>query len=337
MPSGIRYRGRALAPRDPTGRQGRPYDQEGTVDPSPMRRRLGNLLAGLPIIMIMAALAGCGTDKSDVAVDVTPVPYPNVTFPLEPYRITDEEMRTINTARAVVMQRCLKRFGIDVSMPAQIVGLPYTLIDDRYGLTDAEHAQEWGYRGKEPPRIYEFEGYVPREYAGLMYGRDQETVNGEIKSSVLTTYKGQDVPKGGCYGESLQALSGSAPILQGDDLPKTLDRESWKRSGQDPRVQELIGAWSTCLKNAGYRYKDPHDAVKYWNRYGAHGRPDKDEVRAALEDVRCNREVGLVGVWADIDIEIQRELVETNAEKLKIYRQELDTYIKNATKIVSGG
>jgi hypothetical protein len=71
-----------------------------------------------------------------------------------------------------------------------------------------------------------------------------------------------------------------------------------------------------------------------------HGvRPSASETRAAVADVRCKQESGLIEKWASADVAAQRKLISANRDQLRRYREGLDRIVQSAERVVraSGG
>jgi len=279
------------------------------------------------VTLMMFVVGGCGKEPTDVApveIDkaILAAPYDTITYPLDEYELTDDEFRTINHARAILVRRCLLRFGFDVPLPSEILGRPQTLIEDRHGLVDEKHAQEWGYRQKPPTsRAVPYEMAAPPEAAAVLY-KDGST--------------DPSVPEGGCMGEAGQALK-EGVAQEPQDVSRELQKEAWAKSAEDPRVKEKFPPWRACIKKTGYSFATPHDAVRHWNtENGAHGKPTPKEVTAALADVRCKHEVGLPSLWAAVEVAYQRALIEERSQQLEELKRWQEIWIRNATKIVAG-
>lgn len=280
--------------------------------------------AALVVLALAVVAGGCGAREQhwDAAAGPAPVDHETVVFPLDAYRMSDDEAATIVLARATLIQQCLNRFGIDHPVSPDEHGLPYRGIDDRYGLVDREHAREWGYRTAQSPVVitpYEFS--VPSSASAVLF-EDARTPDGAIVD-------------GGCVGAAGQRLDGAAgPLTVDASLVSDLDRDALQKSMADPRVQARIAQWRDCLDG---NHDDPHAAVRDWNsRNGAHGQPTSDEIDSAVEDVECKESVGLTGVWAAVDIEHQRAVVADNLDGLTALREWQEKQLAEAGRILAG-
>jgi hypothetical protein len=287
-------------------------------------RTAGRALVGA---LLVATISSCGQSEAAEEVDIDQSivnsAYESIGYPLDEYRMTDEQMRTVNHARAVLIRNCLLRFGFDYPLPAEHIGAPHKLIDDRHGLVSEQHAREWGYHQKPPPNsaVY-YELALPDEVTPVLHGRGTAD---------------RTVPDNGCLGEAGRTLEAGV-AGEPQDIVHSLGKEAWVRSGKDPRVTELIQKWRACVRKTGYSYETPHDAVRHWNtNEGAHGKPSQEEISAALADVRCKREVGLPSLWAAVEVAYQRRLIDENSQQLKEQKLWQEAWLRNAARVVTGG
>jgi hypothetical protein len=287
--------------------------------------RLRNVIACT--IILIPALAGCSALEEEaplIAIDdsLLAVPYDNITFPLDEYEMTDDEWRTANHARSILIRDCLLKYGFDVPLPSEVFVKPETLINDRHGLTSEAHAREWGYRQRPPKsRAVPYEMGAPAEAGPVLTG------DGATDKSV---------PEGGCMGEAGRVLSEGFTITT--DFSQDLRTEALAKATEDRRVKEKTNDWRACVKKAtGQEYATPHDAVRSWNTdTGAHGKPDAKEVEAAMKDVTCTKQTGLAQMWAAVEIAYQNQAIEKNSQQLTELRKYQENWVRNASKVVRG-
>ncbi len=288
------------------------------------------------ITMIIAAafMSGCGSHASSNEAQPSQTTVEAVAYPFDPMSLNDDQMRTVNRGRALLAQRCLKRFGFDVPMPAQILGNPWAGIDDRYGLTDENHARTYGYGSTPAPQETPFDVAVPPEALAILYGKEMSIDNGAVVNTgrPLPSYGGQTVPSGGCAGEANATLTAVVP--PGEPLnTRKIEHDLTKEAMTSPEVRAKIDAWRTCLKKAGYEYSDPWEPTMRWSGNNA----TSESVVAALADVRCNRQAGLADAWRRRDVELQRKYVEDHIEQVEYTKRYMQTLLQNAAKLVAGG
>lgn len=286
------------------------------------------MLAGFTLV------AGCGSPESSDEAKPSETNGNAVVYPFDPMSLNNDQMRTVNRARAILAQRCLKRFGFVVQIPAQIAGNPWDGIDERYGLTDEQHARTYGYGSKPSPQETPFEVTVPREALAIMYGKEMGSNNGVYFNTgrPLPTYGGQTVPSGGCAGEANTTLTAGMP--PGEPLnTREVEHDLTKEAMTSPEVRTKIDAWRACLKKAGFEYSDPWEPTLRWSANKA----TPEAVTAALADVRCNKQTGLADTWRKIDIGLQRKYAEDHAEQVSYTKRYMQALLQNAAKLVAGG
>ncbi|WP_327007615.1 hypothetical protein OHA72_10290 [Dactylosporangium sp. NBC_01737] len=286
------------------------------------------------VIISMAFVAGCGSHASSSEARPSQTSGEAVAYPFDSMSLSNDQMRTVNRGRAILVQRCLKRFGFEVSMPAQIMGNPWNGIDDRYGLTDEQHARTYGYGSKPGPQEAPFDAAVPREAIAIVYGKEFSVDNGAAVNTgrPLPSYGGQAVPSGGCAGEANTALVAGMP--PGEPLnTREIEHDLTREAMTSPEVGAKIDAWRACLKKAGYEYSDPWEPTMRWS--GNKATPES--VTAALADVRCNQQAGLADAWRGSDVELQRKYVADHPEQVEYTKRYMQTLLQNAAKLVADG
>ncbi|MEV6527594.1 hypothetical protein AB0M43_37280 [Longispora sp. NPDC051575] len=282
---------------------------------------------------LTVGVSGC-TSQSQNSDVVTAGSYKTAVYPLDQYRVSYEQLTTLTRAVAVVTQKCMRRFGFDVPVPANLSNGKFQGMDDRYGLADADHARTLGYHDKKPtPVEVTYESRFPLEATAVLQGVDPTT------GQPIPATDARGVPAGGCRKEGIRALfAGTASESANGDLAEDLIRDALKRSTADDRVQKLIKKWQECGKKAGYEWSTPHNVRVDWsNKSIGTPKPNQEEIDAALTDVRCKNESGLLDTWVSVNVEFQKKSQETNSEKLRQYKAENDTHLKNAATILTAG
>ncbi|EDX22315.1 hypothetical protein [Streptomyces sp. Mg1] len=111
-----------------------------------------------------------------------------------------------------------------------------------------------------------------------------------------------------------------------------LASEAQSGTSRGRRVAGVLAKWSACMDKSGYTgIKSPYDVVD-----GLGLQDDKGGARAvaaATADVRCKREVNLVGVWAAVEKAYQERLVEEHAQTLALYREQRDARFELAADL----
>jgi hypothetical protein len=208
---------------------------------------------------------------------------------------------------------------------AAAVPLPPAGNAQRYGLTDEREARANGY-------------HLPGGVAGI--GSPALPRLSAAQESALTgSGPGRPgdgpVPDGGCAGEAGRTLDAGAPRPRDPGLGQRLGLESFARSKQDRRVRAAFGAWSACMRRAGFAYRDPmrtNDDPAFRT-----DRPSRRELAVALADVGCKQSVGLVAVWASAEAAHQRRALGRHASELEVVRRLLAIRERNAARVVAAG
>jgi hypothetical protein len=245
-------------------------------------------------------------------------------LPLDPYRGDPATHRAISQARALVFVRCMRRFGFELRRP-QITGPVPSANGQRYGLLDEAQARVHGYH--PPP-------------AGDQEGRSTEPELSSPAAVAVADGTGRRVPglpEDGCTGEARRRLEQGGPVLDDPvfDDPGLVDRLSlglYARSERDGRVRRVFGAWSACMRRAGYDYLDPMKAND--DPVFRTERPSPTEIATATADVRCKHQTNVAGVWATVETAYQQRAVGRYAEQLRAIKAVLDTQVRNATQVL---
>lgn len=198
--------------------------------------------------------------------------------------------------RAVAV--CMSREGFAYE-PLPFV--PFDLFgSQRYGLTDEEAAAQYGY---EPPgeRIL---------IEDTVYGLpeiDQRALFGDGEIAVIDAWKGgrSSVQVGGCIQVGADEVYGDyVAWAEVFDRLQWLVDESARERDTDPRAQAALAQWVTCMGVAGYVVTSLEDA------------PSDGGPAAAVADARCHTSSNLAGVWAEVETEVQWELLPEHADVL---------------------
>ncbi|MGY0466455.1 hypothetical protein ACW14Y_40245 [Kitasatospora sp. cg17-2] len=299
------------------------------------RVRRGRLLAP---VLIALAVTGCSSGQAapppaadppaaapPPAVVATPTPEPSqvaeLQLPIAEYMLTPQqsaELKWLNTKKVAV---CMKQYGFDLPIaPAPVVSASDSLLFRRYGLTDPASVSTWGYhlpkRDTATPRAT----LSPAENA-LLLGRD-------ATGKPLTSSNGQAVPTGGCQGKVNTDLRSLQPGGQGpgggaSQLAGQTKADSFSRSMADPRVKEVFGRWSECMRAAGFTAPNPVEAGADLPSVKA-PEPDAAEIRMAQTDVECKTRTNLVGLWFAVEADYQKAAIAQQPEAFAALKIERD-------------
>jgi hypothetical protein len=230
-------------------------------------------------------------------------------LPIEDYLFSDAEAGRVRQAQQTLIERCARRFDltyepVSASPP---VG-PRSLMDRRYGLTDAKLARADGYHlGDRDPRTRKTEEFeVPK-------GKMLTVLTGKSGGSGGGRVNGVEVPAGGCAGEAGRKLS-KDDKLGSSDVAQDLNGKSFSATKEDPRVLAAFTSWSRCMKDEGFSYPDPLTVMNDSRFQGQKSTPL--EIRTAVADVACKGRVNLVGIWFAVEVEYQKSLIAKNQKDL---------------------
>ncbi|GLF99879.1 hypothetical protein [Streptomyces yaizuensis] len=239
-------------------------------------------------------------------------------LPLDAYLVDDQRMRRLNQARADAIDRCTRDFGFRYRPPGpprKETG-PRSSTDRRYGITDATVAAQDGYGlgDRDPAR------QPPPERPS--FSRQQETV---VFGNGRTRVRGREVPEGGCAGQADAVLGLARPDGPDLDLPLRLSNDAFEASRKDSRTREVFARWSQCMAAAGYDYRDPLVPPGDPQLRDA---PEKEAVRAALQDIACKKQTNLTGTWFAVETAYQKRTVDRNRAELESVRQTITNALR---------
>ncbi|MFD5749482.1 hypothetical protein [Streptomyces sp. NPDC127033] len=278
-------------------------------------------------------MAGCSVNHENRSANPATVP-PSPTLlatvdlrlPIEKYLFSDSEAKTIRRAKIILLQNCMRSFNVsyDFGTPAPDLG-PRSLMDRRYGVTDALMAQAHGYHlGARDPRTHIVTPPAPPagEALTVLTGSPRPAEDGKNSHHAPTSaplkVNGKIVSPRGCAGEADAKLA-KKDAAESGDLAQDLNGQSFIAAKKDARVLEVFHSWSKCMKGKGYSYPDPLAAMD--DRKFRGSKPIPEELKVAPADIECKKQTNLVSVWFTVETSLQRGL--------------LDKYEKQLTPILS--
>ncbi|MFJ5230093.1 hypothetical protein ACIQBJ_09360 [Kitasatospora sp. NPDC088391] len=255
-----------------------------------------------------------------------------VTFPTDAYLVTPEQIREIVRAQDAVAARCMGEYGF-AGRPTGLVGLD-DMVGERttrslvYGYFDVANAATKGYANTAPQRLPE-----DPTGAGPMSAQEQTALTGADPATgqPVTTLAGKPLPKGGCLQQARDVLGGPVPNPASGDLPDG----GPKIPVSDPRLVEAFAKWSACMKEKGFDYKEPVNAIgdPAWQRQ-TQG-PSPQEIATAGADVACKVANNTVGIVVAVQTAYDKQYIEANAAKLTDYRKRIDDMLRKAAQLVA--
>lgn len=235
---------------------------------------------------------------------------------MEAYLPSDSERSQLTKAKAMLIGDCMKRAGFPqwYAAPELPKAGPKTLTDWRYGIHDAELAQRRGYKADEA----EESAYEAAVNKSAVDGTSPEGPDGRA----LTV----------CAGEARTRIGGG-PSTYGDEAQR-LGNEAFIRSKEVKDVVAAFQAWSSCMKEQGYNYRQPLDASDDQRFAG------RDvtalEIATATADITCRDRTHVAKIWWEAEVTLQTASLEENAEMLDKARKDLDASIKTVAAVLSG-
>lgn len=265
-------------------------------------------------LFAVALLGACGKDYDP------PPPFADVKYPLDAYQAMGQQRVAIDSANAVLLRKCLLRFGVDVPLGA--VGKEPSHRADWYGLTNEETARATGYSRVRPQLAEQDQPFmrrIPRTAHPLMTGEAPGT------------------PPGGCQGEAFRAITDGSPAVEDDYLVRKLENDAIDQARGDDSVKAAEKDWRACMKRAGHDAADPMAPFTRWNNKRPAGAlvVPPEESAMAIADVKCKQETKLLGFWAAATAVHQQKLIEQNATQLQLHKQRLEHNVQNAESIIA--
>ncbi|HEX5566694.1 MAG TPA: hypothetical protein VFY14_07155 [Streptomyces sp.] len=165
-------------------------------------------------------------------------------LPLEEYMVSYAEEIAVQQARDNAEISCMRRYGF-TDWRTEDLGTSPPLADNaanmprRYGLNDLAEAQKYGYHppGTGPESTPPPEQETPEANTVLL---------GSNRGEEVDSFKGKDLPEGGCNGE----VDRTVGTLDAD-LVEQLSGESFERSQRTPAVKGAMAQWAACMKGRG--------------------------------------------------------------------------------------
>ncbi|MFB7591205.1 hypothetical protein [Streptomyces sp. NPDC056169] len=278
--------------------------------------------------------------------DPAKVPAAQLVYPLDPYKTSNEQIRSLEKAQDLLTADCMKRFGFTYRPPVR--PLPRTRSTwSRYGVTDETTAARYGYvkPGVGPGPGKAAEGSLSSSEQLALHGPPLKskpgggmvlpptTLEESRKTDSGRTVGGQKVPVGGCGREGHLRLYAEKkdPV----DLLYVfgMESEAFSRAKEDPKVAKALKAWSACMAEKGYGVTDPVSPQKALGLRSEAEFGNARAIAAARQDVACKKRTDLVALWYTSEVGFQNELMNRHAETLKQVRTELDERIRKAASV----
>ncbi|MGY5061172.1 hypothetical protein ACWDFR_45315 [Streptomyces sp. 900105755] len=229
-------------------------------------------------------------------------------MPIEEYMPSSGDAFYLAKARNVAIEACMKERGVsDFHLPDPV--RPPTLTERRYGLSDLDEAARFGYEYPE----------------GVKSSKAGEVRLREADRKLL----GSDEDPHGCIGIGTAKITGSTLRATASSPTATMiQRDTWLKSREDPRVRARIDGWVKCMKAKGFTLRSPLEAPQP-------GTAKSDEIRMATSSIKCSSSVELPNVWFEVESELQRAAISKSAEKLEAEKVELQRQLAEADGVLN--
>lgn len=293
-------------------------------------------VAGVLVCGLSLAVSGCQAGErasSPGAPGAAPhlLESVNLVLPVERYLFSSGDLQELQAAQDILVTRCMKEFGLTYKAPPPGPGLgPRSVMDRRYGLTDAKTAASSGYhlgdldpRGAKPVTPDRPDGDALTALTGTSgtAGKSGPVVDGKT------------VPAGGCYGAAEKAIFGKAGAGM-DDFPQDLNDRSFFATKSNPEVTRAFKAWSNCMNGYGFSYPDPLAAIDDKSFRGA--TPSSAEIKVATADVACKGKTNLVGIWFSVETTFEKDVIRQNTSRLNSVLDEERKALDVASGVIQG-
>ncbi|WP_157857325.1 hypothetical protein [Streptomyces yerevanensis] len=225
-------------------------------------------------------------------------------FPIGEYAFTTEQLRVIARAEETLADACMRKYGLRYRSESSNSAAKYVAgTNRRYGVLNADVVSEYGYHFPDTPR---FSG-------GPELSTDEVlALNGRPNSPAEVN--GVAVPEGGCLGEVKKDLRGKYTDEKAVEVAQRIASESFERSLTSSVVLKTIKEWSQCMKDKGFPYGTPLQALGADENSGKE--VTKREISSAKADVDCKTRTDLVRIWSGEESEIQRAMIKKNRDDL---------------------
>jgi hypothetical protein len=232
-------------------------------------------------------------------------------LPLTAYELTPTQDAQVKYLSQRLTQICMQGFGFDYDS-----SLSTTSVAESVRVDGEFRTREFGV--SDPAAVAEYGYHLPPWTAGSV----APTLVADLPSAQLAVLNGtvptygpdhKAVPRGGCHTSASVQLAQRGIDPSGTDAAAAvgqIEADTFDQAQKDPRVLAVFGAWSACMRAAGYTFATPFTAAgdPRW----AASTASAAEIATAQRDLACKTQVGVAGietaVWTeDQDAAIGRD------------------------------
>lgn len=260
------------------------------------------------VLLALCALTSCGAPDIGQFGDVkAELNYEDgtVTYPLDEYALTGNDARLVDSANAVLIERCMAQSGLDFPRAnAEWRSIPPTP-DRMFGLWSPRIAESYGY--DLPPRdeaLSELEAAKPESW--------------------WDAYRS-------CH-DSAELLPAMAPLTGDPNNPSPVDRgyrESFQNTRGSSAFEDAKNAWIDCIAEQGLSAEDGPILVPVLPE----GR--EQQLRVAIVDVGCKESLGTMQQIADVMAQYQAAYIDAHEGELAEFRQQAVDALNAAKEVLA--
>lgn len=296
--------------------------------------------------LVFISLTGCsqlqGDGEAVPAVTATPTPSSaaEVRNPLDSYEPSQEQEDTLAKAEDLVAKDCMREYGFtgEIKIPKGALIKAFEQ-RNRGFILDEKSAERYGYHRYEGTIGGGGDTEPERQGPGTA---DQQNMI-RVLGGTVRHYQGKSVPPGGCMAEAKRRLAKGVVWPKGmkpdvgalEAFVNNLQWDAYKAAEADNRLQQVTKRWRECMRRSGYSYRRPDDAV-IDDRWSTAETVSPVEIKTAVADARCQKEVNYVGVYSSLQKAYEERAVDENSEVLRAIKLSVDARLKNAARVISG-
>ncbi|WP_327073730.1 hypothetical protein OG196_21425 [Kitasatospora purpeofusca] len=226
--------------------------------------------------------------------------------------MTDDEQSQLGRAMSALTEDCMHKAGYgNWSPPSELPKAgPKTLTDLRYGIHDAALVAKRGYHPD---------------------AAEKAAHDAAVEAAIAARPEGVPVAAERTCGQQGKQRIGDAQA--GFQLAEQLANGAFTKAKKEPDAATAFAQWSKCMKESGYNYLEPLDAVDN-PKFGRD--VTKEEIDTALADLKCRDRTNVALVWYEAEVRLQKAELEKNAQALQEGRAKLDTAMKNVNAVLAG-
>lgn len=248
-------------------------------------------------------------------------------LPISAYELTAAQSADEQYVLRFLSKQCMASFGFDYDTAlsrdsmAQSVRISEEFESRWYGVSDPAAAARYGYH--LPTWV---QGSAAPKSINKLPAAETAVFTGSVH-----TYRGREVPTGGCLAEAtnelVRAVAGASGRQDGigDDstsLVGQIQTNAFEQAQADPRVLAVFAKWSACMRSYGYDYATPFLAAAD-SRWISSPQASAVEVQTAERDIACKLRTNVLGVEFAIVSDYQNSAIARNAQRMRAIKEQV--------------